>query len=105
MADTLICFDLDGTLSKQEILPKIAEVAGISEEIAALTRATIQGVIPFEMSLKLRVNLLRGICPRTISEYVAETVELDECILRFMRDKRTPDCVAVTGNLDCWIGG
>ncbi|ABN85959.1 HAD-IB family phosphatase [Burkholderia pseudomallei] len=105
MSDTLICFDLDGTLSKQEILPRIAELADISEEIAALTQATIQGVIPFEMSFKLRVRLLRDICPRKISDYVAETVELDERILRYIRNGSGADCVVVTGNLDCWIEG
>ncbi|KVD84382.1 haloacid dehalogenase [Burkholderia sp. ABCPW 14] len=103
MNDTLICFDLDGTLSKQEILPEIAAVVGITNEIAALTQATIQGVISFDMSFKLRVRLLRDVNPATISAHLAETIEINECIVQYMRDRDDADYAIVTGNLDCWI--
>ncbi|KVH43236.1 haloacid dehalogenase [Burkholderia diffusa] len=103
MSRTLVCFDLDGTLSKQEILPKIAEVAEIPDEIAALTYATIQGVIPFDMSFKLRVRLLRETCPAKISSYLADMIEIDEYILRHIRENNDVDYMIVTGNLDCWI--
>ncbi|KWH08499.1 haloacid dehalogenase [Burkholderia territorii] len=105
MSGTLVCFDLDGTLSKQEILPKIAEIAEIPDEIAALTHATIQGVIPFDMSFKLRVRLLRETCPAKISAYLADSIEIDECILKHVRERDEVDYAIVTGNLDCWIDG
>ena len=41
---TAYCFDLDGTLTQQELLPLIASSVGLEDEISVLTEATINAV-------------------------------------------------------------
>ena len=43
---TAYCFDLDGTLTRQELLPLIASSVGLEDEISVLTQATIDGLLP-----------------------------------------------------------
>ena len=98
---TAYLFDLDGTITRAEILPLIARCAGIEEEIATLTQATIAGVIPFQKSFRLRVALLRDVPVDTITEAVRE-VPLYGQIVDFIRSNRENSFV-VTGNLDVWV--
>ena len=51
-------FDLDSTITKEEILPKISIEVGKQEEMRALTEATMLGEIPFEESFSRRVKIL-----------------------------------------------
>lgn len=95
-------FDLDGTISRQEILPEIARAIGIEPEMAALTRRTMQGTVPFESSLRRRVELLREVPVSQVRTIVA-AIELDPVICEFIAEHRDR-CTIVTGNLDVWIG-
>lgn len=101
MTTTAYCFDLDGTVTRDELLPIIASEVGLSEEIGFLTRLTIQGQIPFEMSFRLRCRLLSDIPIETVAEIVNQ-VPLDEKIAEFIQ-KNSESCYIVTGNLDVWI--
>ena len=101
MNDTAFCFDLDGTVTTIEVLPCIASELGISEEMAVLTRSTMDGHIPFDSSFRLRCLLLGQICEDKVRKIVAE-VPLDPHISEFIRE-RSSDCYIVTGNLDIWI--
>lgn len=98
---TAFCFDMDGTITRTELLPCIAAELGIADEMATLTRATMDGHIEFESSFRLRCLLLGQIDPQVIRQVVA-TVPLDENLLRFISDRKE-DCFIVTGNLDIWI--
>lgn len=98
---TAFCFDLDGTITKAELLPCIASELGIADEMAVLTKATMDGLIEFEPSFRLRCLLLGQIAPEIIRRVVAD-VPLDENVLRFITE-RNPDCFILTGNLDVWI--
>ena len=95
------CFDLDGTITKAEILPCIASELGIADEMAILTKATMDGHIEFEPSFRLRCLLLGQIDPQVIHR-VVEAVPLDENLMCFIADHRE-DCYIITGNLDIWI--
>jgi HAD superfamily phosphoserine phosphatase-like hydrolase len=101
MTNTAYCFDLDGTVTRDELLPIIASEVGLSEEIGFLTRLTIQGQIPFEMSFRLRCRLLSDIPIKTVAEIV-DQVPLDETIVDFIKSSQE-SCYIVTGNLDVWI--
>lgn len=101
MKKTAFCFDFDGTLTRRELLPLIAAEVGLYEEIMALTQATIQGVLPFESSFKLRCKLLADV-PVSRVQDIAARVPLFEGIAAFIRS-RPEDCFIVTGNLDVWI--
>lgn len=98
---TAYCFDLDGTLTTTEILPCIASEIGVSDEIATLTRATMDGHIAFEPSFRLRCLIL-GQVPAEKVRAIIEDVPLEESVLDFIRTHQK-DCFLVTGNLDVWI--
>ena len=102
MKSTAFCFDLDGTITSQEILPLISREIGLHEEINLLTQITLKGLIPFETSFKLRVKLLSQIPIPKIREIVSK-VQLETAICDFIRENRE-HCYVVTGNLDVWVG-
>jgi phosphoserine phosphatase len=98
---TAYCFDLDGTVTRLEVLPVIAAELGLAEEIGFLTQMTIRGQIPFEMSFRLRCRLLADIEVETVAKIV-DTVPLDERIVAFIQEHREQSYV-VTGNLNVWV--
>lgn len=95
------CFDLDGTLTTTEILPCIAAELGVSEELATLTRVTMEGLITFEESLRLRCAIL-GQVPCERVHAIVEDIPLDTRLMAFVQAHRE-HCFVVTGNLDIWI--
>ncbi len=99
--NTAFCFDLDGTVTRLEVLPVIAAELGLAEEIGFLTQMTIRGQIPFEMSFRLRCRLLADIEVDTVA-HIVEDVPLDEEIADFIRARRE-HCYVVTGNLNVWV--
>lgn len=99
--DTAYLFDLDGTITKEEILPRIAALVGLEDEIDALTQATINGIIPFNKSFRLRVALLREASVANVHEAI-EGIELHAEVLEFIGNRRN-QCFIVTGNLLEWI--
>lgn len=101
--NTAFCFDLDGTVTRDEILPVLSREIGLFEEIAALTEATIKGVIPFRKSFLLRCRLLSDIPVSRVQDIVRE-IALHSEIAEFIRSNRDR-CFIITGNLDVWVGG
>jgi phosphoserine phosphatase len=99
--NTAYGFDLDGTVTRKEVLPIIASELGLAEEIGFLTQMTIKGQIPFEMSFRLRCRLLAEIEVDTVAKIV-EQVPVDTAIAKFLSDHRER-CYLVTGNLDVWV--
>jgi HAD superfamily phosphoserine phosphatase-like hydrolase len=102
-ASPFFCFDLDGTVTRQEILPIIASEVGLKEEIDLLTSLTMRGLVPFESSFRLRCRLLREVPISRVREIVS-SIRLDPEIEAFIRDNRD-SCAIVTGNLDVWVAG
>ena len=101
MRKTAYCFDLDGTITLQEILPLISRKTGMYEEIALLTDVTMKGLIPFESSFKLRVKLLSSIPISTVQDIVSKVV-LQQRLISFIREN-AESCYVITGNLDVWV--
>lgn len=94
-------FDLDGTITKEELLPKIAREIGVEDKIHDLTLKTIAGEIPFEYSLRHRVDILNVASVSEIKKIVSR-VELNADILSFIH-KNKERCCVVTGNINVWI--
>lgn len=95
------CLDLDGTITREEILPLLARDLGLFEEMLALTEATIKGIIPFERSFKLRTMILNTI-PLSRVQEIVNNVVLNPFIVDFMQAHRENTFI-VTGNLDVWL--
>lgn len=99
---TGFCFDFDGTVTRRELLPYLAESVDLADEISVLTKATIEGHLDFRKSFKLRCRLLASIPISRVLQLVQE-VELQPELADFIR-ANADRCAIVTGNLDCWIG-
>ena len=101
MSRYVFLFDLDSTITRQEILPTISRKLGIYEEMSLLTESTMRGEIPFKQSFLQRVELLKNIPVSEVCRLVGE-IELNEKLAAFI--KRNSDrCYVVTGNLDVWV--
>ncbi|MEJ6791480.1 MAG: phosphoserine phosphatase SerB, partial [Lacinutrix sp.] len=57
----LVCFDMDSTLIQTEVIDELAELAGVGEEVRAITESAMQGEIDFNESFKKRMKLLKGL--------------------------------------------
>ena len=101
MRSTAFLFDLDGTVTQDELLPLIGESAGLQEEMRILTDLTLSGAIDFRQSFKLRVALLSTV-PLAAVHRALDRVRVDAHIGNFLR-ARPADAYVVTGNLDLWI--
>ncbi|MDR0659925.1 MAG: HAD-IB family phosphatase [Prevotellaceae bacterium] len=98
---TAFCFDLDGTLTRQEILPLIARDIDLYQEFEALTLATINGIIPFVNSFKLRCRILAEV-PISRVKAIVSQVKLYDKVVQFVSNNKEC-CFIATGNLDIWI--
>lgn len=101
MSRYIFLFDLDSTITRQEILPTISKETGVYERMCALTESTMCGEIPFKQSFLQRVELLKDIPVSRIDSIVNE-IELNEPLVEFIK-KNSERCHIVTGNLDIWI--
>ncbi|MDR1125483.1 MAG: HAD-IB family phosphatase [Deltaproteobacteria bacterium] len=100
----IFAFDLDGTITRAEMLPRLAAElndAALEAEIVRLTAQTLSGEIPFRQSFRRRFAILNRL-PLDAIQAVAKALPLDPDILEFIRKNRA-DCAVVTGNLDRWI--
>ncbi|MDO6598022.1 phosphoserine phosphatase SerB [Oceanihabitans sp. 2_MG-2023] len=57
----LVCFDMDSTLIQAEVIDKLAELAGVGDQVKAITESAMQGEIDFNESFKQRMKLLKGL--------------------------------------------
>ncbi len=103
MSNYIFLFDLDSTITKQEILPTISERIGKTKEMRELTEATMRGEIPFKTSFLSRVKILSNESVSEVNDIIAN-IPLNEAIANFIIDN-SERCYIVTGNLDVWIKG
>ena len=94
-------FDLDSTVTKEEILPTIAKKINKGEEMRILTESVMIGEVPFEESFRARVKILQNIPVSQIAESVKD-ITLSEKIVTFIKENKE-NCYVVTSNLDVWI--
>src|SRR5690606_5512350 len=93
-------FDLDGTLTREELLPKIAKAAELPS-IDELTRRTMAGEIPFQESFRQRVELLSRV-PADLVASVVASAPVHEQLMAWITEHRD-QCWVVTGNVDRWV--
>lgn len=54
------CFDMDSTLIECECIDEMAGAVGAGEKISRITRKAMEGLLPFDESLRRRVAVLAG---------------------------------------------
>jgi len=64
----LVCFDMDSTLIQTEVIDKLAEVAGVGEEVKAITESAMEGKIDFKESFIRRMRLLKGLSEDVLND-------------------------------------
>ncbi|MGL5561748.1 MAG: phosphoserine phosphatase SerB, partial [Tannerellaceae bacterium] len=79
----LICFDMDSTLIRTEVIDELAEKAGVGEQVKAITEAAMRGEIDFTESFKQRVALLKGLDESAMKE-IADRLPITEGVDRLM---------------------
>ena len=68
----LVCFDMDSTLIQTEVIDELADLAGVGEQVRAITESAMNGEIDFSESFKKRMALLEG-----LSEEVLQNVAIN----------------------------
>ncbi|WP_367755225.1 phosphoserine phosphatase SerB [Flavobacterium sp. WC2430] len=68
----LVCFDMDSTLIQTEVIDELADLAGVGEQVRAITESAMNGEIDFSESFKKRMALLEG-----LSEEVLQNVAVN----------------------------
>lgn len=79
----LICFDMDSTLIKTEVIDELADRAGVGVEVRAITEAAMRGEIDFNESFTRRVSMLKGL-DESVLEEVAQNLPITEGLDRLM---------------------
>lgn len=97
----IFVFDLDSTVTAEEVLPKVASVIGKEKEMFSITEQTMIGAIPFKESFLKRVKLL-GNLPLTKITNIIKDIKLNKKIIEFIQ-KNKERCYIVTGNLDIFV--
>jgi phosphoserine phosphatase len=84
----LIAFDMDSTLIQMEVIDELARLAGVGEQVAAITAAAMRGELDFNSSFRQRLGLLRGLSAGVVEE-IAARLPITPGAHRLMRTLRT----------------
>jgi len=71
----LVAFDMDSTLIQNEVIDELAKLAGVGEQVSAITEAAMRGELDFRASFRRRVGLLKGL-PESALDTVRQNVPL-----------------------------
>ncbi|KAK7522445.1 phosphoserine phosphatase [Phyllosticta citriasiana] len=69
----LAVFDMDSTLIQQEVIDEIARHIGVEDAVSAITAAAMNGELDFELSLRKRCGLLKGV-PVTVWDDIRQLI-------------------------------
>jgi phosphoserine phosphatase len=73
----LVAFDMDSTLIEAEVIDELAKLAGVGDEVSAITERAMRGEIDFSESFRARVALLKGL-EESALERVASQLKISE---------------------------
>lgn len=64
----LVCFDMDSTLIQAEVIDELAVLAGVGDEVKAITELAMNGEIDFNESFTRRMKLLKGLSEEVLHD-------------------------------------
>jgi phosphoserine phosphatase len=73
-AKRLAVFDMDSTLIQLECIDEMAAIAGVGQQVMAITSRAMNGELDFEQSLRCRVALLRGLDAEPLFQKIRSTL-------------------------------
>jgi len=68
----LVAFDMDSTLIEAEVIDELAKLAGVGEQVSAITERAMRGEIDFSESFRARVALLEGLEESALDRVASE---------------------------------
>ncbi|HEX5236160.1 MAG TPA: phosphoserine phosphatase SerB [Silvibacterium sp.] len=71
----LFAFDMDSTLIQGEVIDELAKLAGVADQVIAITESSMRGEIEFQQSFRRRVALLKGL-PQSVVHDLIEKIRL-----------------------------
>lgn len=79
----LICFDMDSTLIRTEVIDELADRAGVGPQVRAITESAMRGEIDFCESFTRRVALLKGLDVSVMKD-IADNLPITEGVEKLM---------------------
>lgn len=73
----LVAFDMDSTLIQGEVIDELAKLAGVGEQVQAITESAMRGELDFQASFRKRVSLLKGLRAEALDEVVRRVPLMD----------------------------
>jgi phosphoserine phosphatase len=67
----LIAFDMDSTLIQMEVIDELARLAGVGDQVSAITAAAMRGELDFDASFRRRLSLLKGLSASVLNDVAA----------------------------------
>ncbi len=79
----LVCFDMDSTLIKAEVIDELARRHGVGDEVAEVTERAMRGELDFKASFRERMSKLAGL-DESVLAAIAEELPLMDGVERLM---------------------
>ncbi len=84
----LLIADMDSTMIPVECIDELADVAGVRDEVVAITEPAMRGEISFEEAVEARVALMGGLQEQALSEVMAARITLTPGAVTLVRTMR-----------------
>lgn len=68
--------DMDSTIIENECIDELAAVAGVGEQVSAITEAAMRGELNFEAALRERVGMLKGVPEAALQQVYDDRIRL-----------------------------
>lgn len=96
---TLFFADMDSTVITTETLDELAIYAGVGEQVADITRATMNGTIDFHEAIRRRVGMLKGLPEEMLKKVLTQTAISPgvEITLKVMKKHGVHACLVSSG--------
>jgi len=96
----VVIADMDGTLIKEECLDELAELAGITQQVSSITKKAMRGILPFDVSIRKRAELLKGVSCDLLENCYEDRINLSagaNTFIRTMNSRNTFTFIASGG--------
>lgn len=84
----LVCFDMDSTLIKTEVINELAERHGVHDQVADITERAMRGELDFRQSFTERMAMLEGLDQSVLEDITANLPLMDGAEHLFKELKR-----------------
>lgn len=99
----LICFDMDSTLIKTEVINELAERHGVHDRVADITERAMRGELDFRQSFTQRMGMLEGLDQSVLDDIAANLPLMEGAEHLFAELKRLGYRTAIlSGGFTCF---